>query len=79
LAKSTLEVDEIEEIGSNTVNIIEHLYDEYEYAVSITGHITQWCKVTIGVRQGCLLEPTLFNVFIEFVMDELEILQTTFF
>jgi len=39
-------------IGSKTVNIIKHLYDESECAVLINGHIiiTQWFKVTIGVQ-----------------------------
>ena len=64
-------------IGSKTVNIIEQLYDQTEFAVLINGHTTQWFNVTVGVRQGCLLSPILFNTFLQFVMSELQSLQPT--
>ena len=37
----------------------------------IEGSISKWFRVDVGVRQGCLLSPVLFNVFLEFVMMEL--------
>ena len=51
-------------IGVNSVNIIENLYDDTECSVVINGHIINWFKVNVGVRQGCLLSPTLFNIFL---------------
>ena len=52
--------------------IPQQLYEETECAVVTNGHITRWFEVTVGVRQGCILSPTFFNVFLEFVMDDLK-------
>ena len=30
----------------------------------------EWFKTTVGVRQGCLLSPTLYNVFLEQIMSD---------
>ena len=44
-------------------------------AVVVNGLLTEWFSVSVGVRQGCLLSPTLFNLFLDFVMDEIKCLQ----
>ncbi len=62
-------------VSHNIVDIIEYMYDNTECAIQIDGKITEWFKVKIGVRQVCVLSPTLFNVFLEFVMDEVKYLE----
>ena len=57
--------------------IVEQLYNNTEYAVVIDGHLTEWLEVHVGLRQGCLLSPALFNIFLEFVMKELKVLDKT--
>ena len=44
-------------------------------AVVVDGLFTEWFSVSVGVRQGCLLSPTLFNLFLNFVIDEIKCLQ----
>ena len=39
----------------------------------MNGSIGEWFRTTVGVKQGCLLSPTLFNIFLERIMfDALE-------
>ena len=52
-------------INANLVRVIEHLYDNTISAVHMNGSTGEWCRTTVGVRQGCLLSPTVFNIFLE--------------
>ena len=34
-----------------------------------TGHgTTDWFQIGKGVRQGCILSPCLFNIYVEYIM-----------
>ena len=61
-------------IGMNLkiTSLIEAMYDNVDCAVVINGQLTEWFRVEIGVRQGCLLTPILFSLFLEFVMADLK-------
>ena len=61
-------------VNKKIVNIIERMYDKTICSVVVEGYSTEWFEVMIGVRQGCLLSPTLFNVFLDFVMKEINCL-----
>ena len=36
----------------------------------MNGSIGEWFRTTVGVRQGCLLSPTLFNIFLVRIMSD---------
>ena len=57
-------------ISANLVRTIEQLYDKATSAVQMNGSIGEWFRTTVGVRQGCLLSPTLFNIFLERIMPD---------
>ncbi|MEW8547767.1 MAG: reverse transcriptase domain-containing protein [Candidatus Thiodiazotropha sp.] len=46
-------------INANLVRAIKHLYDKALSAIQLNGNTGEWFRTTAGVRQGCLLSPTL--------------------
>ena len=57
-------------INASIIRAIENLYDKAQGAVLFNGSTGEWFRTTVGVRQGCLLSPTLFNIFLERIMCE---------
>ena len=56
-------------INDNLVRVIEQLYEKATSAVLLNGIKGDWFRTYVGVRQGCLLSPTLFNIFLERIME----------
>ena len=52
------------------IQIIQALYNTPSSAVLLNSDIGEFFKTTVGVRQGCLLSPVLFNLFLEKIMRE---------
>ena len=57
-------------INANLIKVIESLYSKATRAVYYNGSVGEWFRTTVGVRQGCLLSPTLFNIFLERIMTD---------
>ena len=55
-------------IGTNLIRVIKNLYKKATSAVLFNSSIGDWFPTT--VRQGCLLSPTLFNIFLERIMTD---------
>ena len=46
------------------------LYEKATSADLFYSSIGDWLRTTVGVRQGCLLSPALFNIFMERIMRD---------
>ena len=57
-------------ISTNLIQVIKNLYSKATSAVLFNGSIGDWFRTTIGVRQGCVLSTTLFNIFLERIMTD---------
>ena len=57
-------------ISANLVPTIEQLYDKATSAVQMNGSLGEWFRTTVRVKQGNLLSPTLFNVFLKRIMSD---------
>ena len=55
-------------IPDNLIRLLRNLYAGQEATVR-TGHgTTDWFQIGKGVRQGCILSPSLFNLYAECIM-----------
>ena len=52
-------------ISTNLVQVIKNLDNKATSAVLFNSSIGDWFRTTVGVRLGCLLSPTLSNIFLE--------------
>ena len=57
-------------ISTNLIQVIKNLYNKATSAVLFNGSIGDWFQTTVGVPQGCLLTPTLYNIFLERIMTD---------
>ena len=60
-------------VSTKLIQVIKNLYDNATSAVLFNSSIGDMFQTTAGVLQGCLLSPTLFDIFLERIMiDTLE-------
>ena len=57
-------------ISTNLIRVSKSLYDKATSAVPFNSTIADWFRTTAGVREGCLLSSTLFNIFLERIMTD---------
>src|SRR5579872_3218943 len=57
-------------IPRKLTSMIQNLYSQAASAVRFGCDISDWFHQTVGVRQGCVLSPDLFNLFLEHVLSE---------
>ena len=65
-------------IPNKLVEINKNLYDKTECSIIDGGELTDWFPVNISVRQGCIMSPSLFNIFLEYVMKGVKSLNREF-
>ena len=60
-------------ISTNLIQVNTIHYNKATSDVLFNGSIRDWFRTTVGVRQGCLLSTTPFNIFLERILaDALE-------
>ena len=56
-------------ITNHLTCLLRNLYASQEATVR-TGHgTTDWFQIGKGVSQGCMLSPCLFNLYVEYIMQ----------
>ena len=57
-------------IEEGLVQIMKSLYSSASSAVLLNNNVSNYFRTTVSVRQGCLLSPILFNLYLENIMRE---------
>ena len=52
------------------IGLIKELYTGQEAAICTNCGIAEWFNIERGVRQGCILSPYLFNIYMEDIMRD---------
>ena len=55
-------------VSKKLCRLLQALYASTKSAVRVDGELTDWFDVNTGLRQGCILSPVLFNVYIDHVL-----------
>ena len=56
-------------VAGNFLNIIENMYSSVYYCVKLDGSLSDPITSNVGVKQGCVLSPLLFNMFLSDLPD----------
>ena len=56
------------EIPDHLTCLLRNLYEGQEATVRTRHGTTDWFQIGKGVRQGCILSPCLFNIYVEYIM-----------
>jgi len=68
LFKKILDID----IKGQLYRVIKGIYSSMTAAVSVNGYITTWFAMECGIRQGDTLAPTIFNIYINDLVDKIK-------
>ena len=57
-------------ISANLIRVTKNPYYKATSAVLFNSSKGDWLRTTVGVRQGCLLSPIPFNLYLERLMTD---------
>ena len=60
--------DKLSIVMSLSSSLLKTLYKMSSSAVRVNGELTDWFPKIVGVRQGCVSSPQLFNIILEMVI-----------
>ena len=60
------------DVGDKLLNEIKSMYVDSSACFKVKGGVSERFRIGSGVRQGCIISPWLFNVYIDGVRKEME-------
>ena len=62
-------------VSNKFLTALQSLYTDVKCCVNVNGHKSDWFPVSVGLKQGCLISPLLFNLYINDLVDEIKSLK----
>ena len=59
-------------VGGKLWRVVKNLYREVGSCVRLGEEKTDWFGLEVGLRQGCILSPILFSIFIDGLAEEVK-------
>ena len=59
-------------IDSKMWRVVKNLYKEVGSCVRLGEEKTEWFELEVGLRQGCILSPILFSIFIDGLAEKVK-------
>ncbi len=60
------------DVGGKLLSAIKSSYEEASACVKIGGETSEHFEIKVGLRQGCVMSPWLFNIYMDDVMREVK-------
>ncbi len=60
-------------VGDQLLEGIRFFYENASASVQVNGELSESFKVEVGVRQGCVMSPWLFNIYMDECIREIKV------
>ena len=60
------------DVGGKLLIGIKSMYIDSSACVRVNGGESEWFRIDSGVRQGCIMSPWLFNIYMDRVIKEIK-------
>ena len=60
-------------VGGKLLKAVQSFYVDSRACVQVGNVVSEWFPVNVGLRQGCVMSPWLFNVYMDGVVQEVNV------
>ena len=60
-------------VGGKLLKAVQSFYVNSRACVQVENDVSEWFRVNVGLRHGCVMSPWLFNVYMDGVVREVNI------
>ena len=59
-------------VGGKLLKAVQSFYVDSRACVRVGNDVREWSPVNVGLRQGCVMSPWLFNLYMDGVVREVK-------